>query len=97
MQNSAMAVMSNDTINGNKKGGAVKLDMAVMSNDTINGKNKVKEEEPEVEPKVEPEVGVPIEELRAKYKETHPEGKQVSPRYINDKEWIQGKINEFTK
>ena len=37
-----------------------------------------------------------IQDLRDKYKDKHPEGKGVPPRYINDKEWIQNKINEFT-
>jgi hypothetical protein len=37
-----------------------------------------------------------IQDLRDKYKINHPEGKGVPPRFVNDKEWIQNKINEFT-
>jgi predicted metal-dependent hydrolase len=36
-----------------------------------------------------------MEELRKQYQELHPENKEVSLRYKNDKEWIEKKIEEF--
>ena len=56
--------------------------------------------EPVVETIVEPVVEIVVDELidiRAKYQELQPENKEVPVNKKNDKEWIEGKIEEFTK
>lgn len=49
--------------------------------------------------KIEPvEVSEPVEDLkslREEYERLHPEGKKVSPRYLNDGKWLSDKIEEF--
>jgi len=71
-------------------------------NEIQSEEETVKEAQSAVEEEVTEEISieeqdVSIEELRANYKESHPENKNVSPRYANDVEYMKKKIAEFTK
>lgn len=60
--------------------------------------NEAKLEQPaeeEESPTIELELQIDIERLRETYEEVT--GKKISPRFINDVEWLTKKINEASK